>query len=758
MQNVSQEYKDSMKATLRNRGYMRVVFDYINADAQANAVLTAPAGVRYSDTSQIFKNGNEDKVYASLEDNFIPVDGSVYFYPDSAGPYLERGYVSSKLVSDEACVLTITFPEAVSFDDLTFNFGKNPPAVITIADDQGNSYTYNDGITSIWLLEQAFTGITELTITVSRMGNLHSRFRLYSIDFGGGIMFDNSQITDSNLETNMSPIDKELPQMNFSLTVLNEGHRFDVENPQSVFWQFDTTTEARIYYGYELDSGTIEWLDPILLYCLDWESDETTATVRCCDVLQINQAVYDKGSCAQTSLYDLAVSVFTAMGITNYSIDGGLQSIMTSNPIPRMLCKEALQLIANASGRVLGLTRDGGVRIGEGEYALSVSSNGHRFNGLPNILNKGDKITYASLETDFIPADQSLLFAPDSSSDYLTTGYVSSQVSLANRQFSNTGIFWYSNGSTMQLAYTLHTDAESADFPVLTLTLSEPSVVGGVEVDFDRVYATKMQIETYLEGTVQEVKLVENADLTMLAELSNLAVDTIVICFLETSAANNRVRVNYVRVLPPISYRFDSGIDIMQYPTFTRAEQVSEIVIPYSFYKIGSSEEELESETVGVEDASRVFSFYFDEPCGDFRAVLNAGSGTVSIVESGAYFVRLQFSAAGDQSISIFGKKYIKYDREYRLSTGIRGTVLEWENPLIDSDTLGGIAAESLKDYHLITGSYEYETRGNPELDLGDLVIQNNYKGEEMTMLLIGWSLGFNGGFSGSVKTMKTER
>ena len=757
MQNVSQEYKDSMKASLRNRGYMRVVFDYINVDAQGNAVLTVPAGVSYSDTTAIFKNGTDDKVYASLEDNFIPVDGSVYFFPERSMRYLERGYVSSKLVSDEACVLTITFPEAVSFDTVTFNFGKSFPADITITDDQGNTYNYTEGIDRVWLLEQAFSDITELTITVSRMGNLHSRFRLYSIDFGNGIMFDNSQITDSNLETNMSPINQELPQMNISLTVLNEGHQFDVENPQSVFYQFDTTTEARIYYGYELDSGDIEWLDPILLYCQDWESDETTATVRCCDVLQINQAVYDKGVCGATNLYDLAVSVLTEMGISNYTIDGGLQSITTSNPIPRMLCKEALQLIANASGRVLGLTRDGGVRIGENEYALSVSSNGHLFNGLTNVLNKGGKITYASLETNFIPVDQSVLFVPENS-NYLTTGYVSRLVSLANRQFSNTGIFGYSNENSMQLPYTLHTDAGFVDCPVLTLTLSEAKAVGGMEIIFDRVYATKMQIETYLEGTVQEVKLVENDGLTMIVELSDQIVDTIVICFLETSSPNNRVRVNYLNLFPAISYRFNSELDMMNYPKFTRAEQVSEIVIPYHLYKIGASEEELESETIGVENISKVYSFYFSEPCGDYRAVLSAGSGTVSIVESGAYFVRVVFSAAGDKTISIFGKKYIKYEREYRLATGIKGTVLEWENPLIDSDTLGGIAAESLKDYHLITGSYEYETRGNPELDLGDLVIQNNYKGEEMTMRLIGWSLGFNGGFSGSVKTMKTER
>ena len=75
MQYVSPEYKESMKKPLRDRGYMRVTFGGVNSQAQNNASISGDQ-LSYSDTSRVFDNGNDDLVYATLENNFTKLDGT----------------------------------------------------------------------------------------------------------------------------------------------------------------------------------------------------------------------------------------------------------------------------------------------------------------------------------------------------------------------------------------------------------------------------------------------------------------------------------------------------------------------------------------------------------------------------------------------------------------------------------------------------------------------------------------------------------
>ena len=69
MQNVSQEYKDSMKSALRDRGYIRIAFGGVNSAAQNNALISG-GQISRSDPSEVFNNGLDDYVCATLEHNF----------------------------------------------------------------------------------------------------------------------------------------------------------------------------------------------------------------------------------------------------------------------------------------------------------------------------------------------------------------------------------------------------------------------------------------------------------------------------------------------------------------------------------------------------------------------------------------------------------------------------------------------------------------------------------------------------------------
>ena len=73
MQKVSNEYRESMKSSLRERGYIMLSFGLVNQEAQAKARIEKGNFTRYSNTSNIFGKKTDDTIYATLEENFTKV-------------------------------------------------------------------------------------------------------------------------------------------------------------------------------------------------------------------------------------------------------------------------------------------------------------------------------------------------------------------------------------------------------------------------------------------------------------------------------------------------------------------------------------------------------------------------------------------------------------------------------------------------------------------------------------------------------------
>ena len=130
MQKVSKEYKESMKSSLRERAFIMLTFGLVNQEAQAKASIDEGAFAYFSNKSNVFGERSDDTIYATLEENFTRVDGSMFFLPrpKTGGSYYDTGIVSEKLVSQAACELTISLNTiAMDFKGLTVNFGENYP-------------------------------------------------------------------------------------------------------------------------------------------------------------------------------------------------------------------------------------------------------------------------------------------------------------------------------------------------------------------------------------------------------------------------------------------------------------------------------------------------------------------------------------------------------------------------------------------------------------------------------------------------------
>ena len=102
MQKVSAAYKESMASALRERGYIMISFGLVNQEAQAKARIGSGDFAYFSNSANVFTERADDTVYATLEENFTKVDGSMFFLPrrNTSDSYYDTGIVSNKLVSE----------------------------------------------------------------------------------------------------------------------------------------------------------------------------------------------------------------------------------------------------------------------------------------------------------------------------------------------------------------------------------------------------------------------------------------------------------------------------------------------------------------------------------------------------------------------------------------------------------------------------------------------------------------------------------
>ena len=405
MQKVSKAYKESMKSSLRERAYIMLSFGLINQEAQAKATVEEGDFAYYANAKNVLGEKSDDTVYATLEENFTKVDGSMFFLPrrNQSGASRDTGIISDKLLTEAIFELTINLNiVATDFKGITINFGENYPVDFDMVSSSGQVIEFRGTDQAVFSPEEVLTDTTQVRLIFYTMKNPQSQVRIYSIRFGYGLVYYNQDVMSSSLESYVSPIGADVPQIDFSVQLKNYDHYFNVDNPKSAINFLETGQEMEIYYGYQLpETGEIEWIRGNRLLCSEWESDDYTATIRCQDIFRNMDSEYYKGmyNSAGVSYYELTEDVLRDAGLTDYYIDPQLRTLFTKNPIPRVQHKEALQIIANACRCVLTQTRFGTIQIKSNfvPEATASAKTQAAYSNADKILDDSVKDEYASL-------------------------------------------------------------------------------------------------------------------------------------------------------------------------------------------------------------------------------------------------------------------------------------------------------------------------------------------------------------------------
>lgn len=737
---VSEAYKKEMrKVPLRDHSYIRVSIGVINQEAQADAAFWGNYAY-FSNLHKPLDNYAVETLYATCEQDFSAVDGTMYFLPrEQSDAVLNQGAVSEEILGG----IEIHFSVPYNLRGLTIEFGKAYPVDFKISSDN-KELEITENASGHFVTEEIFQEATFLRFTPERMVNGASRLRIHQITMGIGIYFSERDVLSSTKKEYVSPISEELPSIDFALSINNKNRAYDIENENSTVNFLELGQDVEVTYGQELENGSVEWLPSATVALKEWSADDEVMSFTATDRFDNMTGTYYGGeySAEGISLYDLAIRVFDDAGTDSrtYWVDEYLKTIKVHNPVPVVAHKEALQLIANAGRCVLMQNRAGRIIMKSSfipEMSAS-SDNETYFSHAAGVLGKFSPEEYALAAENHGEMGAGQFFLPREAEGmaYLGSSYISEAVA------DDAGNF--------------------IENPTVRIMLESAFKCLGMTLRFGRNPPKQLKLRSYKRDgeellPVETVALQnEGAELVVSWEFAEF--NELVIEFTK-GAANNRVTLETVSFGDATDYELAYGSELTKTPKGTQLSKVRELGMVRTMYSLSKEEaKELAKETVTAEPVGTQYTFYFSTPSYGYAAELeNPQAGlSVEIVNSSSYFATVEvLGASGDVEVIVNGKEYVQREITEYSQLNPSGAVETWKNPLVSGKSHARDMLKWVGDYLKSDREYELSYRGEPRIDGNDIVFLENKYVPGMLVRVYEHTLKYNGTLSGSIKARR---
>lgn len=781
MQQVSRAYKEAMKSPVRNRGYIRVRIGVINSQAQEN--IRADEGrnqfAYFSILNKAFHGYTVDKIYATAEQDFSKVDGSMYFLPKAKKDVLyNNGIVTEELLGS----VSIDFNGITGLDikGLTIDFGEYYPTRFIVEYDGGvRSY---ENASRIFVTEDVFNGASFFKITPQKMVNGQGRLRIYQFTCGIANTFTNVEVLNYSMKDYVSPISDTIPSQDMTLTVDNQNLYYSVDNPDSALAYMEVGQEVKTAFGYDLTgNGDIEWVKETTTYLKKWSANDTQAKFTATDRFDNMTGKYYRGLYRESgiSLYDLAIDVLNDAGITDereYFIDPYLKGIIVYNPMPVVKHTEALQIIANAGRCILYEDRESRIHLKASFVPKMklVSNSQAEYSHIENLMKDDNKEAYAICSNDFSTLDGSLLFMPRSPADYMeNTGYVSNSIYRENAKGSIAPRLAFRMGTNYKVLNEYgYWDGE---VPKITITLEAAFTVFGMIVRFRNVAPQEFHIVTYLQDVLVQDFTVEKPEIEYVSYDEFTQFDRMELIFTK-GYPNARITIDNILIGDITDYVLSRWYSIKNTPTGTRQNKIKTISVQKKTYRKSEDEvKELKQEELILGAGETEQTVSFTNPSYDLSVAIvldevtegeedsgynqSVSGVSVAIVEYSSYYAKIRFSGVTTNDTvvkyAVSGHEYVVDESFLAVQHGVIGEEKEWKNPLISTTQQAKELEEWLASYYLGDVEYQVSWRGDPRVDANDLFYLE-LKNRD-TALIRGYenTLKFGGAWEGTIKARK---
>lgn len=479
---ASNAYKSAMQKKIRDRAYISITLGVVNGDAQNTAHFDGDYAY-WGNKVLPFRNDAEYTEYATLEQNYMRVDGQMYFLPrETSGLYqLRNAPLTTKNIME---TVKVAFPQEYSIKGLTIDFGRYFPTSFKILTDE-KELTYTNDKHDFSTTDVIGDTTNIQIIPISMVGG-NKRLRVEKIVMGVGLTYRNNDVSTSSFEEFVNGISAEIPYRKLSVTILDKNNVYNVDDDNSFINFLETGQKMELSYGMVLSDETVEWHKKATMLLTNWNSKKNQMSFTANDILSTLEDIYTKGNkIYDRTAYAEAISILTDAGFEpdEYFVDDCLRDVSLHNPMPEASHKECLQLLCNASRCILFVDSDGRVNI-KANFAnvidpadMQVTSNGNAWWGNATNVLYGNNNVYAELTRNFMRVDGSQLFLPRNTGTSIEqTGYVTSNVSDENGLFSEN--------------------------PVLTLKLPAAYTYYGLYISFQGNAPKEMKVSTYNGDTL----------------------------------------------------------------------------------------------------------------------------------------------------------------------------------------------------------------------------------------------------------------
>lgn len=169
------------------------------------------------------------------------------------------------------------------------------------------------------------------------------------------------------------------------------------------------------------------------------------------------------------------------------------------------------------------------------------------------------------------------------------------------------------------------------------------------------------------------------------------------------------------------------------------------VVSKYSYATAGGSSEiykgTTSEETVHVEFSGLAENVY-----------ISVSGGTVVSREIYGRAADLILSGSGNKTITITGTQLQEGSIDKTVTFGADGEIAEVKNPLITNDQMAEAVAQHVGSYLMNRSTYDAEYRGNPEMEVGDVIAMQTRYSDAVKGLVLCDAIKFNGAISGTLK------
>ncbi|MCF0149601.1 MAG: hypothetical protein HUJ77_14545, partial [Clostridium sp.] len=345
-----------------------------------------------------FKPCKGKVVYATFENDYWKLDGSFVIPPKNTERGFEVGWWSNNICDNNGIFnnesITITFNKphssvglTIAFDIRTNEYARDFDIKVYKLDGiLINTYSIIDNTEALYTFDTPISNYGKVVIIIKKWCSGNRRARIKNIDFGIIKQYQDGELINMNIIEQVDILSDTVPSNEIKFTIDNSSKAFNILNPNGVYSYLQERQEVKAEIGIVLENNNIEYIPMGKYYLCDWQTDDNsiTASFTARDILNNLEdepyTIFNGGT-----LFNIAKSILSVAGITDYKIDEKLKIINSQGFKEKLSCKKALQYVALASKSAIWQDRYGNLIIRQVE-TLDASINYMVFCGMDGVF------------------------------------------------------------------------------------------------------------------------------------------------------------------------------------------------------------------------------------------------------------------------------------------------------------------------------------------------------------------------------------